>query len=198
MRRQSALGLFLACLVSLPGIVAAQEGTAPSGVKGEILMWISDAESKLNELAQAMPENKYTWRPGKDVRSVGEVYLHVAAANFGIPSFLGVAPPEGFKFDGYEKSMTKKTDITQALKASFVHVKSAIEKSSDAEMEQPAEFFGLKTTRRGAFLLILSHAHEHLGQSIAYARSNSVTPPWTAREMAAMEAKKKAEAEKKN
>jgi uncharacterized damage-inducible protein DinB len=198
MRRPFAIALTIAALAALPIVAAAQEGGAPaSSVKSEILVWISDAEGKLNELAQAMPEGKYTWRPGKDVRSVGEIYLHVASANFGIPSFLGVTPPEGFKFEGYEKSMTKKEDITKALQASFVHVKSVIEKSSDADMEQPAEFFGMKTTRRGAFLLILSHAHEHLGQSIAYARSNGVTPPWTARQVAAADAKKKADAEKK-
>jgi len=43
----------------------------------------------------------------------------------------------------------------------------------------------MKTTKRGAFLLLLSHAHEHLGQAIAYARSNRVTPPWTAKQQAA-------------
>jgi uncharacterized damage-inducible protein DinB len=196
MRRRSLMGFVLAVLVSVPMIAAAQEGAAPAGWKGDLLFWISDAEAKLNDLAQAMPEGKYSWRPGKDVRSVGEVYLHVASANFGIPSFFGVAPPEGFKFDGYEKSMTKKADIANALKSSFVHIKTVIQNSSDADMEQPVDLFGMKTTRRGALMLILSHAHEHLGQSIAYARSNNVTPPWTAKQQAAMDAKKK-EGEKK-
>jgi hypothetical protein len=52
---------------------------------------------------------------------------------------------------------------------------------------------------RGTYLLLLSHAHEHLGQSIAYARTNNVVPPWTAREQAAakeMEQKKAAAAKK--
>ena len=62
---------------------------------------------------------------------------------------------------------------------------------TDADMEKPVDLFGTKTTARGAYMLLLSHAHEHLGQAIAYARSNAVTPPWTA----AQEAKTK---EKKN
>ena len=155
----------------------AAEG-AP-GVKGELLTWIQDAEGKLLQLAEAMPESKYEWRPDKGVRSVGEVFMHVAAANYGVPSFIGVKPPEGFDFGTYEKSLTKKADIVAALKSSFAHMEGSLTALSDADLEKPAEFFGMKTTTRGAYFLLLSHAHEHLGQSIAYARSNKVTPPWS-------------------
>ena len=161
----------------------AAPATVP-GVKGEILVWIQDAEDKLGQLAEAMPESKYSWRPGKDVRSVGEVFMHVAAANYGIPSFIGVKAPDGFNFETYEKSLTKKSDIQKAMKASFEHVKASFTAMSDADMEKPQAFFGMKTTGRGAYLLIMSHCHEHLGQSIAYARSNGVVPPWTAKEQA--------------
>jgi uncharacterized damage-inducible protein DinB len=164
-----------------PAAVAADEVAKPPTVEDEMLMWISDAESKLNQLAEAMPEDKYGWRPGEGVRSVAEVYLHVAGANYGIPSFWGVTPPEGFKFDGYEQSMTKKADIQKALKESFVHMKKSLASATDEQLLKNVEFFGMKTTVRGAYLLILSHSHEHLGQSIAYARSNKVVPPWTAK-----------------
>ena len=191
----------LTCLtVLLPGAIlavaanaAAQQGAAPTGVKGEMLMWIGDAESKLNQLAEAIPETKYAWRPAEGVRSVADVFMHVAGANFGIPSFWGVQPPAGFDFRTYEKSLTAKADIQKALKESFVHMKKALTAASDADLEKPAEFFGMKTTVRGGYFLMLSHAHEHLGQSIAYARSNGVVPPWSAMEGAAV----KAAAEKK-
>lgn len=160
-----------------------------STVKDEILMWIQDAESKLIELAEATPENKYAYRPGKGVRSTGEVFMHVATANYGLPSFAGVKPPEGFDFATFEKSKTKKADIVQTLRASFEHMGTALKGMSEEDLEKPAEFFGMKTTSRGAYLLLLSHCHEHLGQSIAYARSNGVVPPWTAR-MEAEAAKK--------
>ena len=161
---------------------AMPAGTA--GVKGEILMWIQDAEDKLIQLAEAMPENKYGWSPAKGVRTVGEVFLHVSAANYGVPSFIGVPAPAGFDFATYEHSLTKKSDIVKSLKDSFAHMKGALEATSDADMDKPAEFFGMKTTSRGTYLLLLSHAHEHLGQAIAYARSNKVTPPWTAKQQA--------------
>ncbi len=171
----------------------AHADDAPPGVKGEMLMWIKDAHNKLVDLSEAMPEAKYKWRPGKGVRSVGEVYMHVAAANFGLPAFAGVTPPQGFDFATYEQSLTRKEDVRKALKDSFEHMEKALENFSDGDLERPVELFGMKTTVRGAYLLVLSHCHEHLGQSIAYARSNGVTPPWTAKQQAEMSAKKKAE-----
>jgi len=156
-----------------------------SGVKGEILMWIEDAQDKLTQLAEAIPESKYGWSPDKGVRTVGEIFMHVSAANYGIPTFIGVPAPTGFDFGTYEQTLTKKADIMKSLKDSFAHMEGALEAMSDAEMDKPAEFFGMKTTKRGAFLLLLSHAHEHLGQAIAYARSNRVTPPWTLKQQAA-------------
>jgi uncharacterized damage-inducible protein DinB len=181
---------------ALTTAAVADDAAMPAGVKGDMMVWIKDAEDKLTQLADAMPESKYAWRPSKGVRSQGEVFLHVAAANFGIPGFMGVTPPEGFKFDGYEKSMTKKADIQKALKDSFTHMENALANTSDADMEKDVTLFGMTMTERRAYMLILSHVHEHLGQSIAYARSNGVVPPWTAKEQAAMKEemeKKKAE-----
>jgi uncharacterized damage-inducible protein DinB len=195
-RRNSPTALSLAAVIFLTlgaQLASAQTGVAPSGVKAEMLMWIGDAEDKLGQLAEAIPESKYSWRPAEGVRSAGEVFMHVAGANFGIPSFWGVKPPAGFDFSTYEKSLTTKADIQKALRASFAHLKQALMAATDADMDKPTEFFGMKTTVRGGYLLMLSHAHEHLGQSIAYARINGMVPPWTAKEMAVA----KAAAEKK-
>jgi len=174
-------------LLSAGTVRAHDEATpgAASGVKGEILMWIEDAQDKLTQLAEAMPEDKYGWSPDKGVRTVGQVFMHVSAANYGVPSMIGVPAPAGFDFATYEGSLTKKSDIVKSLKDSFAHMEGALKSMSDADLDKPAEFFGMKTTKRGAFLLLLSHAHEHLGQSIAYARSNKVTPPWSAKQQAA-------------
>src|SRR3989442_10943975 len=59
------------------------QSTAPApiaGIRGEFLRQLDGMQSKLVELAGAMPQAKYTWRPAKGERSVAEVYLHVAAA----------------------------------------------------------------------------------------------------------------------
>ena len=149
-----------------------------------MLTWIQDAADKLGQLAEAIPETKYGWAPSKEVRSVREVFMHVAAANFGVPTFIGIKAPAGFDFNTYEKSLTAKADIVKAMKDSFDHMEAGLQGMSDADMDKPAEFFGMKTTQRGAYMLLLSHAHEHLGQAIAYARSVKVTPPWTAKQQA--------------
>jgi uncharacterized damage-inducible protein DinB len=184
----TALTLWVGGLAS---IALADDAAQLSGYKGDMMTQIKEAEDKLVQLANATPENKYAWRPMKGVRSQGEVFLHVAAANFGIPSYMGVTAPEGFKMDGYEKSMTKKADIQKALKDSFAHMENALASTSDADMDKQVTLFGQTMTERGAYMLLLSHVHEHLGQSIAYARSNGIVPPWTAKEQAAMQDEKK-------
>lgn len=194
MFRNRVLGPAMA-LLALAGAFAAAPATAAEGdgsIKAEMLFWIGDAESKLTELLDATPQDKFDWRPGEGVRSTGEVFMHVAGTNYGLPSFWGVAPPEGFQFETWEKSLTKKEDIKAALAKSFAHMKTSLESADDATLAKQIEMFGMKSSVRGAYMLLLSHAHEHLGQSIAYARSNGITPPWTARQNEQMEAAAKA------
>lgn len=178
----------LAAALVFGGAAVAHDDAAPagaSGVKDEMLMWIGDAQDKLIQLAEAMPEKKYGWSPAKGVRTVGGIFMHVSAANYGIPSFIGFPAPKGFDFGTFEYTLTTKADIVKSLKDSFAHMTGALKAMSDEDLNKPAEFFGMKTTRRGAFMMLLAHAHEHLGQEIAYARSISVVPPWSAKQAGA-------------
>ena len=190
--RKCLLVLSLAALL-VPAWAAAQD--LPAGIRGEIIASMKDAGSKIEELSAAVPDGKYTWKPSKDVRSVGQVYLHVVAANYLIPSFLGVQPTmskdELIKLDSQTMEPAK---IRQMLKDSYAWAEKAVADVPDSDLDAPLEFFGMKWTKRSAMLLLASHSHEHLGQSIAYARANNVVPPWTARELAE---KKKKEGEKK-
>jgi uncharacterized damage-inducible protein DinB len=161
------------------------------GQKADMLVWIEDAEKKLLDLATATPEAKFAWRPGKGVRSVGDVYVHVISANYNLPKIAGVKPPESFDPKTAEKTLTKKADIVAALRESFAHAKKALAETPDAGLDKPVDLFGNKSTVRGVYLLVLSHGQEHLGQSIAYARSNNITPPWTERRAAKTETAKK-------
>lgn len=189
----------LLVLSAIPFGAAHAADAAPAGIRGEMLFWIKDAEDKLSQLAEATPEAKYSYRPSKEARSTGQVFMHVAAGNYFLANFAGAKPPEGINLEKYEDSLTKKADIQKAMKDSFAHVEKALMGASDADLDKPVEFFGQKTTVRGAYLIVLSHAHEHLGQSIAHARGSGIVPPWTAaREAAAKEkASKKPEGQKK-
>ncbi|HXS82310.1 MAG TPA: DinB family protein [Methylomirabilota bacterium] len=190
--RKGLLVLSLAALL-VPAWAAAQD--MPAGIRGEIIASMKDAGSKIEELAGAIPDGKYTWKPSKDVRSTGQVFLHVVAANYLIPSFIGIQPTmskdELMKLDSQTMEPAK---IRQMLKESYEWAEKAVADTPDSDLDTPVEFFGMKWTKRSAMLLLASHSHEHLGQSIAYARSNNIVPPWTARELA--DKKKKADEKK--
>src|SRR5229473_8549865 len=151
------------------------------GLRGELLRSLEDARGKVIELATAMPESKYAWRPAKGVRSVGEVYLHIAQANYTLPHLAGVAIPADVDAAKLGDARLDKAQTLAALTASFTHAVEAITDTPDSTLDRPAKIFGREGTVREVFVITVAHAHEHLGQSIAYARTNGVVPPWTAR-----------------
>jgi uncharacterized damage-inducible protein DinB len=150
-----------------------------TGYRSEITAEVMIQEDKFTRLAEAIPAEKYTWRPSPDVRSFAEVFLHVSAANFNLYKLVGTPPPAGFDVKGFEKSTTDKAKVIATLKDSFAHAKKAITAMPDANLEKSLDWFGGKNTQRGILLFIVRHGAEHLGQSIAYARFVGITPPWT-------------------
>jgi len=150
-----------------------------SGPRAEFLEEIAYYEQRYTRLAEAMPAEKYSWRPGEGIRSVGEVYAHVVAANYGVARALGTGPPGGLDFKSIPSLSGDKPKLIQALKDSFGHFRGAIIALNDADADKPQKMFNRQTTLRGSFMMIIGHFGEHLGQSIAYARMNGVVPPWT-------------------
>jgi uncharacterized damage-inducible protein DinB len=153
-----------------------------SGYRGEVLAEVSIQEDKFARLAEAIPAEKYSWRPAPGVRSIAEVFLHVAAANYNLPKLIGTPPPAGLDIRTLEKSTTDKAKVLATLKDSFAHARKAIVNMPDTDLEKSLDWFGGKNTERGILLFMTRHTAEHLGQSIAYARINGIVPPWTADE----------------
>jgi uncharacterized damage-inducible protein DinB len=178
MRRQFFV---VAAIGILAGIAAgpARGADPATGFRGEYIAEVDSVGKKLLDLANTMPADKYGWRPSPGVRSVGEVYVHVAGGNYMIPSFMGVKPPEGINRE-MEKTITEKGKVVDVLKKSIENVKTMAAGMSDADLDKKVKAFGgREMSERQLMLIILNHMHEHLGQSIAYARSNGVTPPWS-------------------
>jgi len=150
-----------------------------AGYRSEVLAEVMIQEDKFTRLAEAIPAEKYSWRPAPDVRSFAEVFLHVAAANYNLYKLVGTPPPSGLVLKDLEKSTTDKAKVIATLKDSFAHAKKAITAMPDADLDKSLDWFGGKNTERGILLFIVRHAAEHLGQSIAYARFVNITPPWT-------------------
>jgi uncharacterized damage-inducible protein DinB len=183
---QRMLGVFcLLLLTACTSRVTAQvnsykEGTpGVTGYRAEVMAEVMVQEDKFTRLAEAIPADKYNWRPAPDVRSFAEVFLHVSAANYNLYKLVGTPPPSGIDIKGLEKSTTEKARVIATLKDSFAHAKSAIRATQEADLEKSLDWFGGKNTQRGVLLFIVRHAAEHLGQSIAYARFAGVVPPWT-------------------
>ena len=179
--RNFALGLSLAVVAPLSGLSALQA----QGIMGEMHRDVNEVQGKFIALANAMPETSYGWRPGAGVRSVREVFLHVAGENYGIPIMMGKPAPaeSGITSDfktaaAYEAKNLTKAQVIAELEASFKHLHQGMALTTDQNLTETIKFFGQDWTRQRAMVLTVTHLHEHLGQSIAYARSNNVVPPW--------------------
>jgi len=170
--------LVLATIVAI-AITSSVAALQAADFRQEGLNRIGTLEKKFSTLAEKVPADKYTWRPGEGVRSISEVFLHIAGANFGLTRVFGTPPPDGFVGKGFDKSTTDKAQIVPKVKDSFAHLRQAIEKLSASDADKAVKMFGQDTTQRGALLMALEHLSEHLGQSIAYARMAGVVPPWS-------------------
>ena len=188
MLRPAVFALILVAGALMPLRAFAQD----AGYKHDLIASIEDARGKLIQLAEATPPGKFGYRPGKGVRSTGDVFLHVVQANYLLPTLMGVKTPEGMDPMKIESSGADKAKTIELLKSSFDHAEDAIKNTADADLDKTVKIFDHDGTIRDVEFIILSHAHEHLGQSIAYARVNGIVPPWTAARQEAAAAKPKA------
>ena len=76
-------------------------------------------------------------------------------------------------------AITDPAELQVGLKAPYATLEQAIAGLSESDLRVPVKMFGRDTTKQGAALMLLFDQHEHLGQSIAYARSNNVARPWS-------------------
>ncbi len=152
--------------------------SADLSVKQDFIRDLSVLEEKIVGLAEAIPSDTYGWRPSEGVRSVSEAMMHLAGANYFFPTVMGQSLPEGVDPRGLE-DITDKAKVVEILADSFAHLKAAIEATKDSKMNDELEYFGQNGTVAGFFHSAISHSHEHLGQLIAYARSNEIAPPWS-------------------
>ena len=152
--------------------------TAPEGIwQGYDGEW-RHVSSQLLALAQATPEEKFSWRPAPGVRSTSEVYMHIAIANFGLLYVTGPPMPADLK-ESMEKSVTAKAEVINWLKRSLDVVKQAHLAATPKDLDRKVHIADRDAIVDGMYLRIIVHANEHMGQLIAYARMSGVAPPWS-------------------
>ncbi|HEY6769923.1 MAG TPA: DinB family protein [Candidatus Sulfotelmatobacter sp.] len=171
-------GVIAFLLLSVAALMAQKpkflEGLG-QGYNGE---W-THASRQLIALAEAIPPEKYSWRPAPGVRSTGEILMHIAGTNFYLLSRMGHKMPADFESVDVEKIATDKAKVIDWLKRSVAAVRDAHANVTAAQLKKNEKFLGHEATGEGLYLRILVHANEHMGQLVAYARMNSVAPPWS-------------------
>lgn len=188
--------LALACaIVATAGAFAdapaTADNTSPSyDMKAQALLDLQAVQQKFVDLANAVPADKFNWRPSADSRSLAEVFLHVAGERYQILALMGASAPSGFDAKTFEKSTADKAKIVDELNQTWDFAQKTITSMSNADFAKPLPKLGPDANAGDVVYFLVTDAHEHLGQSVAYARENGIVPPWTA------DAQKKA-AEKK-
>jgi uncharacterized damage-inducible protein DinB len=145
------------------------------GYDGE---WVH-VSRQLLALADAIPAEKFAWRPAPGVRSTSEVFMHLALANFFLLSVTGPKMPADLKSADMEKTVTAKPEVIDWLKRSLDAVKSAHADIKPADLQRKVKVNKRDATMEGMYLRIIVHANEHMGQLVAYARMNGIVPPWS-------------------
>jgi len=146
----------------------------PAGIQAALAQDAGTLSDKFTGLARVM-SGKYDWRPGQGVRSVGEVFNLIVTENGLLAGVLSGTANAG----ATPAPITDPEKMQEALKASYVNLQKAITGLSDKDLQTTVKLFGRDWTKRDALMHVLEDQHEHLGQSIAYARTNGVVPPWS-------------------
>jgi hypothetical protein len=184
--RVSAFAAVLA-LVSAAGSAAAQDvpnRESALEIRKRFLTDLDTLQSKFLALAEAIPAEKYSWRPAPGVRSIGEAFMHVASEYYVYaPLAYGaerspVIPRGQEGFQKFEAQSTK-PDALKHLKEGFAHMKQAIGAVDPAAITGTRKLFGGDRTIVETSFVMSGDLHEHLGQLIAYARVNGIKPPWS-------------------
>ena len=182
-----SVGFALLLLVVSMGNVAAGAQNSPTtdrtppsyDMKAQALLDLERVQKKVVDLANAVPADKYGWRPSADSRSFAEVFLHVAGERYGILSLMGAKPPAGIDRKNFEKSTTDRARIIQELDKSWDFARATINGMTNAEFAKLLPKLGPQANAGDVVYILVADAHEHLGQLVAYARVNNIVPPWT-------------------
>lgn len=172
-------GFVLFMLITLIATPVHAQNSSSDAVVADFLNVYNTTTGKAEQLAGAFTVDSYSWRPAEGIRSVRESILHLASGNYFFGSMMGISPPEGVDVRSLEKSELGKDETIAALKKSVTYINEGLKNIPADDFETKIDFFGNEITKRQAMFILGDHAAEHLGQLIAYARSNGVTPPWS-------------------
>ena len=171
---------YVAFLVVVAAVVPSSlwaQAPAPSLAK-EIAASFQRASTDILDVAEAMPAEKYGYKPTPEISSFGEQLVHVAGIT---QRFIDSA--KGTKTEAPHHAATTKPEIMELLKKTFQNAQDMINPLTDAQLLEPMKFpFGDRTVTRATFWQgPLYQIRNHHGQLVVYLRMNGIVPPTTAR-----------------
>jgi uncharacterized damage-inducible protein DinB len=167
-----ALNLTLASLANAQVSRSLPNPTgAPNPLTTTLSIFRSNMQDKIMKAADAMPESKYSYRPTKDVRSFAEILNHMGDISYILCSNVkGEAPPATAAVKG------SKTEIMAYLKGAFDYCDGVYSGFTDAHLNDPADFFGVKTNKMFILTQVGNHDALHYGNLVTYLRFNGLVP----------------------
>jgi uncharacterized damage-inducible protein DinB len=168
--------MLLAPLLLAAATVTPQAQTDPT--IASVRATLDLVKGYITKAADQVPEEMYAFKPTADVRSLGQLFAHVADANYLI---CGMATGAKAEMAGIEKSKTTKADITAALAESFKFCEAGFDKLTAATGAETVKFFvpGIQT-RLGVLAFNNAHGFEHYGNIVTYMRLKGLVPPSSA------------------
>jgi uncharacterized damage-inducible protein DinB len=172
----ACVAFFALVAAAVPSLLSAQT-PAPSLAK-ETAASFQRAATEILDVAEAMPAEKYGYKPTPEVSSFGEQLAHIAGI---VQRFVDTA--KGTKTDAAHHGTMAKPEIIALLKKTFQSAQEMITPVTDAQLLEPVKFpFGDRTVTRATFWQgPLYQIRNHHGQLVVYLRMNGIVPPTTAR-----------------
>jgi len=172
--------IVLALCLTFVAPLAARAQSMPEGIWEGYDGELQHVSKQLGDLANAIPADKYSWRPAPGVRSVSEVFMHIAVSNYWLlAQTSAITYPAALDPDDIDKTITSKAEVIGWLTKSFDAVKTSHAKETSAALAKKVHIADRDAPRDGIYLRILVHANEHMGQLVAYSRMNGIVPPWS-------------------
>jgi len=184
---QSRASVLLLALAALPLSLAAQaaaSAAAPAS-KSPVADGLRGMEQRFSRIliaaAEAMPADKYTYRPTPAQMSFAQIQVHLA--NEGNDVLCGnTAGTEAPKRAAVDTTATKE-QLVARLKETFQFCEQAFAKMDDSKLADPVSMFGMNMNRAMAVLITVADWSDHYSQEANYLRLNSILPPTAQRRM---------------
>ena len=173
MRKFILSTLNIVLIMSLINIEAyAQKTTAFA--KEYVDLWERAADYTI-EVARAMPEEYYNYRPNEETLTFSEQIAHIITNMFWLNSTFILNETSPIKDASLED--LDKEDLIKNLEEAVRYVSKSAESITDKDVASPIIFAGVIMDKRRIFYLIRDHLTHHRAQSIVYLRLNGIEPP---------------------